>query len=145
MAVPWSLSEWFGNFYAHTRWPGRPRPLEGVCKAGELMFVPSGWWHSVVNLDLTVAITHNFFSRHNLHFVRNFLRTKPDQISGFSSAVFGRDKRHLHATFDRLLGHQVEPESANKPQKRKREWDDAQRGGGADAAAGQPFAFEFQL
>lgn len=34
---------------------------------GELMFVPSGWQHSVVNRTETLSINHNWISTHNLH------------------------------------------------------------------------------
>jgi hypothetical protein len=57
-------------------------PLECVCRAGEIMFVPRGWWHCVVNLEFSVAVTQNYVSRSNLPQVLAFLRDRPDQISG---------------------------------------------------------------
>ncbi len=62
-------------------------PVEVICKAGEIMFIPSGWWHSVMNLeDDTIAITQNFVSEHNLDYVLGFLKNRSCQISGVERA-----------------------------------------------------------
>ncbi|KAJ1618297.1 hypothetical protein T492DRAFT_1093574 [Pavlovales sp. CCMP2436] len=40
--------------------------LECVTEAGECIFVPRGWWHCVLNLELCVAVAHNVVTKHNL-------------------------------------------------------------------------------
>ena len=50
---------------------------------GECMYVPNGWWHLVINLEDSIAITENFVPENNLYNVLNFLKNKSDQISGF--------------------------------------------------------------
>ena len=53
VACPVSLVEWFLNFYKETR-RGPVQPLEGICRAGEVLFVPRGWWHMALNLEVNL-------------------------------------------------------------------------------------------
>jgi len=56
---------WFNKMYPRTtteewRKQGFPEPIDVVQYPGEIMFVPDGWWHAVLNLDETMAVTQNF-------------------------------------------------------------------------------------
>jgi hypothetical protein len=51
------------------------RPIECVVLPGEMLFIPSGWWHQVQNLGLTIAVTQNFCSLHTFPYVAHDMNT----------------------------------------------------------------------
>lgn len=79
---PVSVAEWVisGFFNDSTK---IDECLIGITFPGECMYVPSGWWHTVINIDDSIAITQNFVPKSKLAEVLNFLKNKPKQISGF--------------------------------------------------------------
>lgn len=82
---PLSIAEWLLCFHAEARQTSGC--MEGVCNAGAVLHVPSEWWHLVVNLSPSIAITQNFVPKAHLANVVAFLRDKPDQVSGFRADV----------------------------------------------------------
>ncbi|CAN8298428.1 unnamed protein product [Cochlearia groenlandica] len=142
VACPVSIMEWFMNFYGDTkRW--KKKPIECICKAGEVMFVPNGWWHLVINLEDSIAITQNYVSRSNLLNVLEFLK-KPNA----KELVSGTDDReNLHDKFKKAIeraypGTIQELEKKSEEEKRAEEqkvtfWDSV-----SDSKAGS-FKFSF--
>ena len=55
---------WFGMVLPRLIQQGVPR-IELIQEPGETIFVPGGWWHAVLNLTDTVAVTQNFCSSAN--------------------------------------------------------------------------------
>lgn len=47
--------------------------LECTQERGQILFVPSGWYHQVTNLEDAVSINHNWFNGYNLHWVWKLL------------------------------------------------------------------------
>ncbi|KAI8464575.1 MAG: hypothetical protein J3K34DRAFT_388468 [Monoraphidium minutum] len=77
----------------------RVRPLECIVKAGELLFVPRGWFHMVVNLEESVAVTQNFVSPRGVDSVLAFLRTGTSIPGLVSGCEHRRGPEGLHRQF----------------------------------------------
>ncbi len=61
------VMKWFLNQYPNI--PPDKKPIECVLEAGEVIFVPSGWWHQVLNLETSICVTQNFCSTRNFRYV----------------------------------------------------------------------------
>ncbi|XP_041376873.1 uncharacterized protein LOC121389344 [Gigantopelta aegis] len=48
--------------------------FEVIQEAGEVIFVPSGWHHQVVNLEDTISINHNWFNGCNIDICWKFMK-----------------------------------------------------------------------
>ncbi|GAQ84534.1 Phosphatidylserine-specific receptor PtdSerR [Klebsormidium nitens] len=59
--------QWWLDVYPHI--PPDERPLECTQLPGETIFVPGGWWHCVLNIENSIAVTHNFLNEANFETV----------------------------------------------------------------------------
>ncbi|KAG5475368.1 hypothetical protein LSCM1_03481 [Leishmania martiniquensis] len=82
VATPVSLTEWLLNYYDASLQQLQHCGYECICEPGDIMFIPCGWWHFVINLEDSIAITQNYVSRCNLPKVMKFLRAMRRYISG---------------------------------------------------------------
>ncbi|KAG6589436.1 2-oxoglutarate and iron-dependent oxygenase JMJD4, partial [Cucurbita argyrosperma subsp. sororia] len=65
----------FDNNISENLFPGFKKAtwLECIQEQNEIIFVPSGWYHQVHNLEDTVSINHNWFNSYNLCWVLDLM------------------------------------------------------------------------
>ena len=84
-------SDWMNIMYPRTQcdsWPQKYKPLVVFQHPGDVVFVPSGWWHLVLNVKTSVAVTQNFVSKENFPVVwEKTCKEKPDLAVMWSKAL----------------------------------------------------------
>ena len=93
--------DWIISMYPRTQcnsWPQEYKPLLAFQFPGDVMFVPSGWWHLVLNVKTSVAVTQNFVSQENFPLVwEKTSKEKPDLAEMWSKALLKHGQTHVTA------------------------------------------------
>ncbi|KAI6875844.1 putative F-box and JmjC domain protein [Hortaea werneckii] len=141
---PLSIAEWLLGFHAEAR--RTAGCIEGICGEGEVLYVPSGWYHLVLNLEPAIAITQNFIPRKRVGAVLHFLRDQKQSISGFSDEV--QDPYTLFVERLRDYDEQLLEEGLQELEKLSKgargKWEQLTKGNAEDDDAGEGgFSFGF--
>lgn len=108
---PISLAEWFSTYFEATINTYGTSLHFTVAEPGSIVFIPCRFWHCVVNLRPTVAITQNYISTSNLFDALKMMKFKPELISGLP---YSRDKTKLYDELINALDSSIDHHSDNE-------------------------------
>lgn len=78
---------------SQSKFPGFEKAVWWECtqEENEVIFVPSGWYHQVHNLEDTISINHNWFNGYNLFWVWDLLLKDYNEASEYIEDLKGCD------------------------------------------------------
>ncbi|XP_060204601.1 arginine-specific demethylase JMJ20 isoform X1 [Lycium barbarum] len=78
---------------SQSKFPGFEKTIWRECtqEENEVIFVPSGWYHQVHNLEDTISINHNWFNGYNLSWVWDLLLRDYNEASEYIEDLKGCD------------------------------------------------------
>jgi hypothetical protein len=82
------------------------------------LFIPSGWWHTALNLEESIAVTQNFVSSQNLLAVNSFLKSKKKQT------LYQQFNQKLEERFPGLLERVEASAKERELNKKKSFWEE---------------------
>ncbi|KAK7462076.1 hypothetical protein BaRGS_00038524, partial [Batillaria attramentaria] len=111
--LPLSVMEWYAHIYP--KLPEEERPLECVQEAGEIFYIPEGYYHAVINIGDTigmallttkhVTVVRHLFDRYNMEVVvqlaayYNDVGGKQEEVRDLFMKVIDHDPYNVHAYF----------------------------------------------
>lgn len=77
VTTPVSVSNWMLNYFFDSL--KNHNNIQCIQKPGDIIYIPNGWWHQVLNLEECIGVTQNFVSECNLNQVVRFLNLKKNK------------------------------------------------------------------